>query len=301
MAVNFEYYRIFYYVAKYRNMTQAAAALMSSQPNVTRVINNLENELGCRLIVRTNRGITLTAEGEQLYRHVAIAFEQLQTGEAELSQNAGLQSGILYIGASETALHGLLLNVLRKFHEQYPAVRLKIFNYSTPQALNALKSGQIDFAVVTSPAKVSGSLQEIQLKAIDEILIASPQFSALAHKKVHLKKLAQYPMISLAQNTRTYELYNRFYLDHGLVWDPDIEVATSDLILPMVKHNLGLGFIPSDFASDAISKGEILEIKLYEKTPQRTICLVQDNHRGLSIAARAMRDMLVNKKETALK
>lgn len=293
MAVNFEYYRIFYYVAKYRNMTQAAAALMSSQPNVTRVINNLESELGCRLIVRTNRGITLTAEGEQLYRHVAIAFEQLQTGEAELSQNAGLQSGILYIGASETALHGLLLNVLRKFHEQYLAVRLKIFNYSTPQALNALKSGQIDFAVITSPAKTNGSLQVIQLKEINEILIGSPKFSTLSNKKVHLKELIQYPLISLAQNTRTYELYNKFYLDHGLVWDPDIEVATSDLILPMVKHNLGLGFIPAEFAIDAINKGEIIEIKLFEKTPQRTICLVQDNHRGLSIVARAMRDMLI--------
>lgn len=293
MAVNFEYYRIFYYVAKYRNMTQAAAALMSSQPNVTRVINNLESELGCRLIVRTNRGITLTAEGEQLYRHVGIAFEQLQMGEAELSQNAGLQSGILYIGASETALHGLLLPVLSKFHEQYPAVRLKIFNHSTPQALNALKSGQIDFAVITSPAKLNGSLQVIELKAINEILIASPKFSNLANKKVHLKDLEQYPLISLAQNTRTYELYNKFYLDHNLEWNPDIEVATSDLILPMVKHNLGLGFIPSEFAIDAINKGEIIEIKLYEKTPQRHICLVQDHHRGLSIAARAMRDMLI--------
>ena len=293
MAVNFEYYRIFYYVAKYRSMTQAAAALMSSQPNVTRVINNLENELGCRLIIRNNRGITLTAEGEQLYKHAAIAFEQLQRGEAELSQNAGLQSGILYIGASETALHGLLLPILRQFHEAYPAVRLKIFNYSTPQAINALKSGQIDFAVVTSPTKVSGPLQEIKLKTIHEILIASSSFTSLANKKLHLKELTQYPLISLAQNTRTYELYNKFYLDHGLEWEPDIEVATSDLILPMVKNSLGLGFIPAEFAQEALSKGEIIEIQLVEKTLDRTICLIQDTHHGLSIAARAMRDLLV--------
>ena len=293
MAVNFEYYRIFYYVAKYRSMTQAAAALMSSQPNVTRVINNLENELGCRLIIRNNRGITLTAEGEQLYKHAAIAFEQLQRGEAELSQNAGLQSGILYIGASETALHGLLLPILRQFHEAYPAVRLKIFNYTTPQAINALKSGQIDFAVVTSPTKVSGSLQEIKLKTIHEILIASSSFTSLAYKKLHLKELTQYPLISLAQNTRTYELYNKFYLDHGLAWEPDIEVATSDLILPMVKNSLGLGFIPAEFAQEALSKGEIIEIQLVEKTLDRTICLIQDTHHGLSIAARAMRDLLV--------
>ena len=172
-------------------------------------------------------------------------------------------------------------------------MRLKIFNYTTPQAINALKSGQIDFAVVTSPTKVSGSLQEIKLKTIHEILIASSSFTSLANKKLHLKELTQYPLISLAQNTRTYELYNKFYLDHGLAWEPDIEVATSDLILPMVKNSLGLGFIPAEFAQEALSKGEIIEIQLVEKTLDRTICLIQDTHHGLSIAARAMRDLLV--------
>ena len=86
MAANLEYYKVFYYVAKYKNMTKAAAALMSNQPNVTRVMNLLEAQLGCRLIVRSNRGITLTAEGQQLYAHVSSAFEQIQMGEQELEQ-----------------------------------------------------------------------------------------------------------------------------------------------------------------------------------------------------------------------
>ena len=93
--------------------------------------------------------------------------------------------------------------------------------------------------------------------------------------------------------TIAYELYNKFYLDHGLAWEPDIEVATSDLILPMVKNSLGLGFIPAEFAQEALSKGEIIEIQLVEKTLDRTICLIQDTHHGLCIAARAMRDLLV--------
>lgn len=293
MAVNFEYYRIFYYVAKYRSMTQAAAALMSSQPNVTRVINNLENELGCRLIIRNNRGITLTAEGEQLYKHAAIAFEQLREVRLSCRKMLVCKAAFSISVPVKQQLHGLLLPILRQFHEAYPAVRLKIFNYTTPQAINALKSGQIDFAVVTSPTKVSGSLQEIKLKTIHEILIASSSFTSLANKKLHLNELTQYPLISLAQNTRTYELYNKFYLDHGLEWEPDIEVATSDLILPMVKNSLGLGFIPAEFAQEALSKGEIIEIQLVEKTLDRTICLIQDTHHGLSIAARAMRDLLV--------
>lgn len=63
MDINFEYYKIFYYVAKYGNITKAAAALGSNQPNVTRIMKLLEAQLNCRLFVREPRGISLTEEG----------------------------------------------------------------------------------------------------------------------------------------------------------------------------------------------------------------------------------------------
>ena len=66
MNVNFEYYKIFYYVAKYQNFTKAAHALNNSQPNITRAMNCLEDEVNCRLFIRTNRGVCLTPEGERL-------------------------------------------------------------------------------------------------------------------------------------------------------------------------------------------------------------------------------------------
>ena len=76
MDINFEYYKIFYYVAKYGNMTKAAAALGSNQPNVTRIMKLLETQLNCKLFIREARGISLTQEGERLYSHVEIAYQQ---------------------------------------------------------------------------------------------------------------------------------------------------------------------------------------------------------------------------------
>ena len=78
--VVYDYYRIFYYVAQYKSFTRAAEVLGNNQPNITRCMNNLENELNCQLFVRSNRGVRLTPEGQKLYEHVAIAFEQLQMG-----------------------------------------------------------------------------------------------------------------------------------------------------------------------------------------------------------------------------
>ena len=84
MEVTYDYYRIFYYAAKYKSFSQAATILMSNQPNVTRAIHNLESQLGCRLFIRSNRGAELTPEGERrengfihmLQLHTIICMQQ---------------------------------------------------------------------------------------------------------------------------------------------------------------------------------------------------------------------------------
>ena len=93
MDVNFEYYKIFYYVAKYHNFTKAAQALNNSQPNITRAMNCLEQQLNTTLFIRTNRGVQLTPEGERLYIHVLSAMEQFQAAEEELADSSGLSHG----------------------------------------------------------------------------------------------------------------------------------------------------------------------------------------------------------------
>ena len=120
MNVNFEYYKIFYFVAKYGNFTKAARVLGNSQPNVTRAMNCLEQQLHCTLFVRTNRGIWLTPEGEKLFTHISAAMSQIVAAEEELADSADLSHGSICIGASETALNIYLLDKLKTFHMLIP-------------------------------------------------------------------------------------------------------------------------------------------------------------------------------------
>lgn len=295
--MNYDYYRIFYYVAKYKNITQAAAALMSNQPNVTRVINNLERELECRLFVRSNRGVSLTPEGEELYRHAAIAFEQLQQGESSVLRQTALKGGVVYLGASETALHGLLLPVLSEFHRIYPEIHLKIMNYSTPQAMEKLAEGQIDFAVITTPLRLSSSQKEIRLKRFQDILAGGQQFAELTGRGLSLAELADYPLICMEKNTATFAFYQELFFAYGLELNPEIEAATTDLILPMIIHGLGIGFLPEEFAQEALERMEVVQIPLKEEIPERYISLVYDTKHELSIAAGALKKVLCETKE----
>ena len=293
MSVPYDYYRIFYYVAKYSSFTQAAAALHGSQPNITRTINLLEQELGCRLFERSHRGVTLTPEGERLYAHVQIMQEQMQAAEYELASRRSLHSGQIAIGASETALHGLLLPVLRDFKRRYPGVRLQITNHSTPQAIAALRSGLVELAVVGTPCgEIDAPLNEQRLRTFRDLLVAGPDYAYLAQQKLTYSEIARLPMISLGPDSSTHAFYAQLFAEHGAMLEPDIQTATTDQILPLVCYGMGLAFVPEDFAREAIAQKEVVCFQMETPPPPRYISLVKDKSRPLSVAAMELERML---------
>lgn len=296
-----DYYRIFYYVAQYKSFTKAAEFLDNSQPNLTRCINIMENDLGCQLFVRSNRGVTLTPEGEKLYRYVSVGYEQLLAGEKQLRKEREMEEGFITIGASEIALRLLLLDRLEEFHQIYPHIRLQLLNYSAPQAAVALKNHLVDFSVVTTPLKIKKPLKKIPLYTFREILIGGTKYAYLSSKTHHLEELQDLPFISLGKDTSSRQFHHQFFLEHNLPFQPDMEAATTDQVLPMVRHNLGIGFYPEELTTHAFERKEILNIPLYDSIPARDICLLQNTSHPLSIAAKKFIDILIENKSSSKK
>ena len=288
MYVDWEYYKIFYYVAKYQNFTKAARVLGNNQPNITHSMNRLESQLNCVLFIRSNRGVTLTPEGELLYSRIASAAVQIQDAEEELSASATLEHGAISISATETALNIYLAEKLRAFHTDYPGIRLRISNHSTPQAIQALENGLVDFAVVTSPVEIRKPLHKIPIFPFQEILIGGSKYASLSAEPHHLGELSEYPFISLAKDTGTRELYAEYFLNHNLAFHPDMEAATTDQILPMVEYNLGIGFYPEDLARDALKSRTVCRIPLIEEAPKREICLIINPRQHQNAAAKEL-------------
>ena len=292
MYVTWDYYKVFYYVAKYQNFTKAARVLGSNQPNVTHTMNRLEEQLGCVLFIRSNRGVTLTPEGELLYARVSSAAVQIQEAEEELSASATLEHGSISISATETALNIYLSDKLRAFHEDFPKIRLRISNHSTPQAVQAVRNGEVDFAVVSTPAEVDAPLNMVELEPFREILVGGRTFTALASQTLSLKELSAYPLISLSEESMTRAFYRQFFLEHDAVLRPDTEAATTDQMLTLVRSELGLAFVPEPMTRNALKSREIVQLTLREEIPARSVCLVYDRHRPLNTAARAFRERL---------
>ena len=244
------------------------------------------------MVIRSNRGVTLTPEGEMLYSRIASAAVQIQDAEEELSASATLEHGTISISATETALNIYLSKKLRDFHTEYPGIRLRISNHSTPQAVQAVKNGEVDFAIVSTPAEIESGLKMVELKPFYEVLVGGRTFTALASQSLTLKELRSYPLISLSDESVTRSLYRQFFLDHGAVLKPDTEAATTDQMLTLVKSELGLAFVPEPMARDSLERGELVQLHLQEIIPTRSICLVYDRHRPLNTAARKFQQML---------
>lgn len=297
MNSNFEYYKIFYYVAKYENLTKAATALKTSQPAVTRTIHKLEGELGCRLFTRSKTGMKLTPEGRTFYGYVAAGCAQFFKGENDLSNLISLENGTIYISATETALHCYLFQAMEEFNSLYPNVRFKILNNSTTESVNAVKEGKVDLAFVSANLQVAKPLRMKILRKYRDILIAGKRFEELkaGKEELSLKELVSYPWISLTAETISRRFLNEYFEKNSLTFTPDMELATTDMILPAVKHNLGLGFIPAEFADSELKSGQVFEIKVKEKLPERNIILIYDMEYPQSIAAKEFQKFLKEK------
>lgn len=285
MDINFEYYKIFYYAAKYRNMTKAAAALGSNQPNVTRIMKLLETQLGCRLFIREARGISLTEEGERLFSHVEIAYQHLLNAQKEISRQDSLGGGTVEIGATETAIHLFLLDALRDFKKEYPGVRIKIHNHATPETMRQLISGKLDFAVVTTPFEMPKTVSCEKVLDFEDILVGGMEYRHLCGKSLSLEDFIQYSWIGLGRGSATYELYRNFLIENKIDREPDMEVASSDLMLPLVEGNLGIGFVPKRQVLPLLEEKRLVRIPVSFRIPGRSIRIVADKGRGRGLAA----------------
>lgn len=284
MDVSYDSYKIFYYVAKYRSFTGAAKALYAEQPNVTRAVRNLEQALGCRLFVRSNRGAYLTPEGEKLFSHVKIACEQIEAAEEEL-HSFSLSGGTVSVGTTENGLACVLLPVLKRFRASYPDITVKVTNYNTKQAIAAAEEGAVDFSLVSSPVLSRSALSFTAVTKFRDCAVAGRTFSALSGKTVLPKELSAFPIVSLGRGTATFEFLSDYFRREGLELTPDIETGTIDQILSFVENGLGVGFVPSFFLKRSRN---FIRLELDPPLPEREVLLVKPHAPPLSAAAKRL-------------
>ena len=292
MNIDLEYYKIFYHVAKAGSFTQAGEELFISQPAVSQAIKLLETNLGSRLFIRVPKGIKLTPEGEVLFTYIQRGYEYILLGEAQFRKMLDLENGEIRIGASDMTLQFYLLPYLEKFHEKFPGIKVTVTNAPTPETLEYLYGGRIDFGVVSEPFQAKPDINSVRVREIQDIFVAGSKFMHLKGKEMDYKELEELPIICLEHNTSTRRFIDEFLQDNKVELKPEFELAMSDIIVKFAVRNLGIGCVVEDFAKEDIESGKLFELQFRTKIPGRHFCIITGNQNPTSSAAKELLGLL---------
>jgi DNA-binding transcriptional LysR family regulator len=183
--------RYFVAVAESLSFTKAAEKLRLAQPSLTRQIRNLEDEIGVRLLDRSNNRVVLTEEGRRfLFDSKKLLAMSAETVSAVQRMNRG-ESSELNIGYVANVHYGLLPATLGAFRKLHPGVALNLFDMTSAEQLLALDGRKIDLGFIGLPPANSAHPLICECVAHDKMLAALPGSDTLAkNPKVRLADLA---------------------------------------------------------------------------------------------------------------
>lgn len=280
MEHNLNLYHVFYEVANCRNFSIAAGKMYISQPAVSKAVSKLEENLNVILFHRSSKGVTLTHEGELLYRYVEQAMYSLRSGEEQLKASASQKVSQLSIGVSTTLCKYVLLPVLKNFMAENPNIKITISCQSTYDTISALQEGSIDIGLVGLPSKLNpeagNMVTYLPLKTIDDVFVATESYlTPFAKYKANFQKKEDFfqeaAFIMLDKENISRKHVDNFLAENHISLSNVIEVNNMDLSIEFAKAGLGIACIISDFVKNDLKNGTLREVKLGHRIPKRQI------------------------------
>lgn len=226
------------------NLTEAAKALFTSQPGVSKAIIELEEELGVDIFSRHGKRIRgLTEPGRAVLKAVEVIMQEIDGLKRIGNEFAAHDSGSFTIATTHTQARYSLPKVVQAFTQKFPKVRLSLLQGNPKQVADMVLMGQADLAIATeSIANVDG-LISLPCYQWEHLVVVPPEHPLLKSKSITLEELAAYPLI-------TYDsaFTGRNKIDHAFTLrnlKPDVllEAIDADVIKTYVELGLGVGII----------------------------------------------------------
>jgi len=226
---------IFLTVAEEGNFTHAAELLHLSQPSVSRTIMELEEELQCKLFVRTNKSVILTEHGSR-FVETARSIVRLYRKAIDDSSGGEALNGDIYIGAGEVGAVVQLSEIIGKIHNHYPEIRFHLESGNAGEVMEKLDKGDIDVGLITRSASTADYISiELPRKEIWGILVRNDHpFSKL--ERIRADELASETLITPENPVFFQTLMNWI----GVDVKPVVTYTLVHNVIPLVKHGVGI-------------------------------------------------------------
>ena len=228
------------------SVTQAASALGTSQPAISRALKALERELGFDLFVREGRAFSrVTPQGAKVleYANRALAeIESLKAVAADLNQD---NRGTLSIATTHTQARYVLPPVVQAFRERYPDVELHLHQGTSEQIGEMVASDRVQLAIATGSDGLFPGLVLLPVYRWHRQIIVPKHHPLARLPQVTLKDLAQYPLVTYVFSFTGSSSLHTVFAREGLTPKVALTARDSDVIKTYVRLGLGVGIVAS--------------------------------------------------------
>lgn len=291
MNVNFEYYKVFYYVAKNNSISQAASQLHLTQPTISHYIKSLENELRVTLFTRTSHGMVMTEEAKVIFDNIKHAVAHIEKAKNDLISYASLNTGTIYTIVNETGFFTSMLPVISEFHQKYPYISINISGDTSLTAIERLKDGLADFIIITDCINnLPSNMTVHNLETINDIFVCGEKYLPLTQEPHSIQELMSYPLVNniIHQPSSGYSReVSSYYINNHI----NVDIISNELYFykrRLLIAGLGIGIMPSVIVADDIKEGILHKINTTTALPPRYVYLVYKNDRVLNPSAKEL-------------
>jgi DNA-binding transcriptional LysR family regulator len=275
MDIKLDQYKAFSAVAKCSSFSVAANELYMTQSAISQQIKSLEDSLNVTLFIRGRNGATLTPQGKLLLEYVDKALLLFSSAENHIGKLSALETGELRIAAGDTISKHFLLPALEKFNTLYPKVKLRIINRVTSEAIELLKNGKADIAVINLPLDEATEKQcKLKTRAtfpLHDVFVAGNKYEYLKGETLSADAISKLPLIMLEEKSNSRMYVDKHFYSLKTKLSPEIELGSHDLLLEFAEANLGISCVIKEFAEDFFEKGKVFEVKTTFSIPERCI------------------------------
>ncbi|GHI00416.1 cidABC operon transcriptional activator CidR [Neobacillus kokaensis] len=281
--MDIKHLQYFLEVARLNSFSRAAEELFITQPTISKMIKNLEEELGVVLFDRSRKQLALTDAGRIILEHAKLVDHAMKNLSTDLDNLFGLKKGHIRIGLPPIFDANDFLKIVGKFHEKYPGITFQLVEDGSKKIEEAVQNNLLDVGIVVLPTKLElfdyFSILEEDLKLI------LPDSHPLADREeVNLVELAQESFILF---NKDFALNDRIILScNTLGFQPVIisESSQQNFIKEMVSYELGIALLPESISHDLPEN--VKSIKVVNPTISWHLAIIWSKEQYLSYAAK---------------
>ena len=256
MNISFDYYKYFFYVCEFKSITKAADFLYISQPAISKQMRQLENKLGKKLFIKTNKGIDLTIDGKELYEDIKEAIERLNTIETKYNGKTVHYKTTIKILAGHLTTKNILLDTIAKINKKYPLIKFELATESYQKAVESLHQGKCDliFFSLRESKELPPNICIKKLVDVEDIFIVGKELKKELPDYISINDLNQYPIICK-------EYVKDYYEELGIHLEIKYLLKNNWLVEEYAIRNLGIGVATKEYIKEELDSGLLTELK----------------------------------------